>query len=228
VLDDYAFSALACLDAFEVTGDHTYFKFAKQIGDSMITKFFDATAGGFFDTEEAQTGSTSLGVLSARRKPFQDSPTPAGNSAAAILLVRLYHYTNDDANRERAEQNLEVFARMAEQAGLFAATYGIAAVHFTQPQQQVIVVGNNERAMQLYRVAGEEFSLNRCVLHLPTREATAQSLPPALAETLPNLPAGENIEAVAVVCEGFRCLPPIMDPATLAQYLRSSEAEKQG
>ena len=36
-----------------------------------------------------------LGVLGTRRKPFQDSPTPAGNSVAAIALLRLHAYTND-------------------------------------------------------------------------------------------------------------------------------------
>ena len=37
----------------------------------------------------------SLGVLSTRRKPLQDSPTPAGNPMAAIALLRLHHYTGD-------------------------------------------------------------------------------------------------------------------------------------
>ena len=38
----------------------------------------------------------ALGILGTRRKPFQDSPTPAGNSAAAIALLRLHGYADDD------------------------------------------------------------------------------------------------------------------------------------
>src|SRR5580698_9212110 len=42
LLDDYAATALACLDAYEATADLSYFKFARAIGDAMIAKFFDA------------------------------------------------------------------------------------------------------------------------------------------------------------------------------------------
>src|SRR5277367_6240494 len=73
LLDDYAATALACLDAYEATADLSYFKFAQAIADSMIARFFDATGGGFFDAEPAAEGA-SLGVLSTRRKPLQDSP----------------------------------------------------------------------------------------------------------------------------------------------------------
>ena len=53
MLDDYAFTALACLDAYEATSDLSYFKFAQAISDSMIARFFDPTSGGFFDSEPA-------------------------------------------------------------------------------------------------------------------------------------------------------------------------------
>ena len=94
LLDDYAFTALACLDAYEATADLSYFKFAHAIADAMIARFYDATSGGFFDSEPAADGK-SLGVLATRRKPLQDSPTPAGNPMAAIALTRLHHYTGD-------------------------------------------------------------------------------------------------------------------------------------
>ena len=42
MLDDYAFTALACLDAYEVTGAISYFNFARRIADEMITRFADA------------------------------------------------------------------------------------------------------------------------------------------------------------------------------------------
>src|SRR5439155_610003 len=82
-LDDYAFTAIACLDAYESTADLSYFRIARQITDQMIERFYDSVSGGFFD---AQRTSQSLGVLGAPRKPFQDSPTPAGNPMAVIAL----------------------------------------------------------------------------------------------------------------------------------------------
>src|ERR1039457_6439874 len=50
LLEDYAFTALACLDAYEATVDLSYFKFARAITDAMIARFYDATSGGFFDS----------------------------------------------------------------------------------------------------------------------------------------------------------------------------------
>ena len=51
LLDDYAYTAIACLDAYEISGDFSYFRFAQQIADEMIRRFADPTSGGFFDTE---------------------------------------------------------------------------------------------------------------------------------------------------------------------------------
>ena len=131
LLEDYAFTALACLDAYEATADLSYFKFAHEIMDAMISRFYDATSGGFFDSEPAAEGQ-SLGVLATRRKPLQDSPTPAGNPMAAIALTRLHHYTGDAGYRDKAEQTLETFAGVADQFGIFAATYGIAVAHLLE------------------------------------------------------------------------------------------------
>jgi uncharacterized protein YyaL (SSP411 family) len=220
VLDDYAFTTLACLDAYEATADLSYFNFAKRIADSMIERFFDPVSGGFFDTEKNLSDEKPLGVLGARRKPFQDSPTPAGNSVAAIALLRLHAYTNDAGLREKAEQTIELVAGLAGQYGLFAATYGIAAVHLSHPHTQIVIVGNDELASRLYRAAVVPFSAGKAVLKLIASTAVPKNLPPALAETIPNLPAVKQEETVAVVCSGFSCQPPISDPEELTRSLR--------
>jgi uncharacterized protein YyaL (SSP411 family) len=221
LLDDYAATALACLDAYEATADLSYFKFARSIGDAMIAKFFDAVSGGFFDAEPAVEGE-SLGVLSTRRKPLQDSPTPAGNPMAAIALLRLHHYTGENSYREKAEQTLETFAGVAEQFGIFVATYGIAVVHLLESPVQVVVVGDeSETAASLATVAASGFSFNKSVLRLAANQVVAANLPPALAATLPNLPELKSGRSFSVLCSGFACQPPITSPAELQRALES-------
>ena len=227
VLDDYAFTVIACLDAYEATADLSYFRFAQSIGDAMVAEFYDPAAGGFFDTGGGENRESdernALGILGTRRKPFQDSPTPAGNSAAAIALLRLHGYANDLSNdasyRDQAEQTLEVYAGVAGQHGIFAATYGLAVMRFIEPQTQVVVVGNDEAAAELYRAAVRPLGLNTAVLHLDADKAVAQNLPPALAETIPNLPALGGGRSFAVVCMGFACQPPIFNADDLARAL---------
>jgi uncharacterized protein len=227
LLEDYAATALACLDAYEATADLSYFKFARGIADTMIAKFFDAVSGGFFDAEPAADGQT-LGVLSTRRKPLQDSPTPAGNPMAAIALVRLHHYTGESSYREKAEQTLETFAGVAEQFGIFVATYGIAVAHLQGNPVQVVVVGGeeSETATNLAAIAVSGFSFNKSVLRLAANQVAAGNLPPALAETLPNLPELKSDKSFAVLCSGFACQPPITNPDQLRRALESALKER--
>ncbi|SPE24825.1 conserved hypothetical protein [Candidatus Sulfotelmatobacter sp. SbA7] len=227
VLDDYAFAVIACLDAYEATADLSYFRFARTIADAMVAGFFDPVEGGFFDTRGAASGEpNALGILGTRRKPFQDSPTPAGNSAAAIALLRLHGYAgnvsnNDESYRDKAEQTLELYAGIAGQHGIFAATFGLAVVRFFQPHTQVVVIGNDDAASALYRTATRPHGLNTAVLRLDAGKVVAQNLPPALAETIPNLPALTERRSFAVVCSGFACQPPIFDEEELARALKS-------
>jgi uncharacterized protein len=230
VLDDYAFAVIACLDGYEATADLSYFRFARAIADAMVAGFYDRTAGGFFDTQGAdgtQQENAALGILGTRRKPFQDSPTPAGNSAAAIALLRLHGYANPESSdevsyRDKAEQTLEVYGSVAGQHGIFAATYGLAVIHFIEPQTEVVVVGSDEKAQQLYRAAVGPLSFGRAVVKIDAAKVVAQNLPPALAETIPNLPALAAGPSFAVVCSGFACQPPVFDPQELASVLRSA------
>jgi uncharacterized protein YyaL (SSP411 family) len=219
LLDDYAYTVLACLDAYEATANLRYFTSAQDIAGEMITRFYDETGGGFFDSE-ASDGA--LGALSARRKPFQDSPTPAANPAATIALLRLHAWTNENNYRDKAEATLEIFAGMAEQYGMFAGTYGIAAALFSQPHMQVIVLeseGNGAFARELERIALSRFAPNKSVLRIPISAAVMSKLPAGLAETIPNLPAVREGKTCAVVCSNFVCLPPISDPEQLRAAL---------
>ncbi|MGH9521133.1 MAG: thioredoxin domain-containing protein [Terriglobales bacterium] len=216
VLDDYAFLVLAALDGYETTADIRYFEKAHAIADAMIERFHDRENGGFFDAPDSP-----IAALSARRKPFQDSPTPAGNSAAAIALLRLYAYTNNDSYRDIGEKTLRVFAGVAGQYGMFAATYGLACAHLLEGHTQVVVIGKDAAADELYLAAIAPYSATKSVLRL--RDAAALvSLPPALAETLPNVPGVRDGRSLGIVCSGFTCQPPVREVRALREALGDS------
>jgi uncharacterized protein len=222
LLDDYAFTAIACLDAYEASSDLSYFKFAQAIADAMIDRFFDATSGGFFDSEPATDGA-NLGVLATRRKPLQDSPTPAGDPMAAIALMRLHHYTGDAAYRDKAEQTLETFAGIAEQFGIFASTYGIAVLHFLEsPVQVVVISGEDGKAESLEAAAASRFAFTQSCLRLASNQVAASNLPPILAATLPRLPQLNSGKSFAVICSGTSCQPPLFEAGELREALQAA------
>ncbi|MGA8938344.1 MAG: thioredoxin domain-containing protein [Acidobacteriaceae bacterium] len=212
VLEDYAFVANACLDAWEATGEMKYFSAAKEIGDAMLERFCDVTGGGFFDTELT---ADAIGALSARRKPLQDSPTPAGNATAATVLLRLHALTGEAVYETRAQETLETFAGVVEHFGLYASSYGLALRRAVAGPVQVCVIGDDAVAEELAVTAMARYAVNKSVVRL--RRDQMGVLPPALAETLPHLPAAQG--SVAVVCRGNSCLPPVGSAEELMKVL---------
>jgi len=141
---------------------------------------------------------------------------------AVIALTRLNGYTNNPEYHKKAQQTLNALAGAAHQYGIFVSTYAIAAVHFSQPHTQVVVVGNDEQAEKLRDAALANFSYGKAVIKINADNAVAQGLPPALAETVPQLPAVKKGKTVAIVCRGFACQPPVASADDLSRILEMS------
>ncbi|HEV2274523.1 MAG TPA: thioredoxin domain-containing protein [Acidobacteriaceae bacterium] len=216
LLDDYAFLVHACLDGWLATGQIHYYLAGEAVAERMIANFYDATGGGFFDA--APEDGATFGALTARRKPLQDSPTPAGNPTAAAALLRLEALGGRADFREKAEDTLETFGGVVEHFGLYAGTYGLALERLLLPPLQIVVIGEDERAEQLELVAITRYAVNKSVIRL-TRAQLAGKLPPVLAGTLPMLPQLQESASFAVVCQGNACLPPASDPEELLTML---------
>jgi uncharacterized protein len=217
-LDDYAFLIHACLDGWLATGAAKYYRAALGLAERMVTEFYDSTGGGFFDA--TAKGPELLGVLAARRKPLQDSPTPAGNPAAASALLRLEALNGRIDLREKAEDTLEAFAGVVSHFGLYAGTYGLALERLLLPPVQVVVIGDDAAADELEAAGTVGYAVNKSVIRLQ-RAQVSEELPPLLAETLPLLPDLKGDRSFAVVCKGTSCLPPTVDPDQLLLLLQT-------
>lgn len=222
-LDDYVFLGHAALDAWETTGEIRYYTVADKIAAATLARFYDASGEAFFDTEVLDQGERRLGALTTRRKPLQDSPTPAANPVAAALLLRLEALNGNRLYAEKAKRTLEAFAGIVEHFGLYAASYGLALRRMVEPPVQVCIISaetslpNDDRTRQLERSALSPYAVNRAVIRLNLSQLN--SLPPYLAETLPNLPMAHETP-VAIVCSGNTCMPPVSDPEQLKALLQ--------
>jgi uncharacterized protein YyaL (SSP411 family) len=87
------------------------------------------------------------------------------------------------------------------------------------------VIGEGPKADALFAAAKNGFAFNKTVLRLTPNKAVAENLPPALRETIPNVPGVRNAEATAVVCSNFACQPPVSEPEQLVQVLRERLSE---
>ncbi len=220
-LDDYAFTIHACLDAWQSTGRIHYYRVAESLAESMISRFFYRTladqseesehAGAFADS--AVEGE-KLGALSARRRPLQDSPTPAGNPTAASALLRLAELNNRADLRAIAYETLQTFSGIVEHFGLYVGSYGLALERLLAEPEQIVVIGSDAEADQMESAAANKgFSISRAVIRL---EPLAH-LPSALAETIGQMPPQSG--SWALVCKSYICLPPAKSASELDKLL---------
>jgi uncharacterized protein YyaL (SSP411 family) len=240
VLDDYALLVHACVDAWERTLELRYYQAAEAVAEQMIARFYDRTGGGFFDTgrdiardiaqdtagvssgqeTRAEGLETELGALAARRKPLQDTPTPAGNPMAAWALLRLWALNEREDYREKAEDTLEAFAGVVEHFGLYAGSYGLALERLLEAPVQVVVVGEDSAADEMEAAALSGYMVTKSVLRVPRKMLTAEKLPRSLAESVLQLPQLHDEVSLAVVCQGLQCLPPVHTAEELVTALR--------
>lgn len=115
VLDDYVFFTEGLVSAYETTGEPRYLDQAEHFLSQCITKFWDGSGGGFFDTEDK--------VLDLRLKSVEDIPHPSSNSRGILLLLKLFHMTGKDTYQHHAKKALEAFSPHAREAGVHAGCY---------------------------------------------------------------------------------------------------------
>jgi hypothetical protein len=218
-LDDYAFTVHACIDAWFSTGEMSYYHAAVKLADAMIARFYDRQGGAFFDAAQSADGTAPLGALSARRKPLQDSPTPAGNPTAASALLRLEALGGRREYREIAEETLSSFTGIVEHFGLYAGSYGLALERLLLDPVQVVVIGSGAQAERLEARAIARFAVNRNVMRIAPEHLVPGGIPEALGEILLAAPKPAAAEAWAIVCRGRACLLPITDAEALEEAL---------
>jgi uncharacterized protein YyaL (SSP411 family) len=219
-LDDYAFTVHACIDAWLASGRMEFSHAAVKLADAMIARFYDRTAGAFNDS---YTGEAPLGVLSARRRPLQDSPTPAGNPTAASALLRLEALTGRNDYREIAEDTLSTFSEIVGHFGLYAGSYGLAVERLLLDPLQIIVVGSGPEAARLEAMAVARYAVNKTVMRVAPFRLVPGGIPPALAEMLLQVPAPKDIKVWTIVCRGRTCLPPITDAEELLAAIEGDQ-----
>ncbi len=217
LLEDQAFMAAALLDAFEVTGARSYFNRALELTEIIIRRFWDDEAGGFFDTAKDLEGRQ--GSLKVTRKAFQDSPTPAGNSVAVLVLDRLAALADRKDFREKAQATLDLFAPKAGEYGLFAASYGLALINHLRAATDIVVVGpfDDDRTKKLREAAYRAPVAGKHVYVFEPDRVKAGELPAGLAATLPHLPLDGR--PLALVCVGTTCHAPVETPEALTSAL---------
>jgi uncharacterized protein YyaL (SSP411 family) len=210
-LEDYAHVAHGLLELYTATGELRRLEEARRLAGLVLELFRDPELGGFF--VDAGAG------LVARRKEFDDHPTPSGNSAAAYVLLRL--------------------ARIFGDAGLEQAAVGVFRLALPYLERVPHAVGWLLCALDLYLAPPREVAL---VGDSPSlREAALEGFAPTIVHAFasgPDDPALERVPLLAgkslvegrpaaYVCQGFACLAPVTEPDALREALAAPGAIRE-
>jgi uncharacterized protein YyaL (SSP411 family) len=205
-LDDYAFFVQGLLDLYEAEFDVRRIETAIRLSETMIARFEDAAAGGFFATTADEPS------LVLRLKDDYDGAEPSGSSIAILNLLRLGRITGRKAFEDTAAKALAAFATR------------LAAVPEAMPQMLAALEYSRSKPVQIV-LAGSRQAVEPFLAELRRR-----FLPFAvvlLADHAPvNYPAAET--ATAYVCENFACRLPTPDPNEFAKSLDGFSARATG
>jgi len=191
-LDDYANVADGLVSLYQLTFEERWLKRAETLVDHMIEQFWDADSGGFYFT------SSDHEELISRTKDYFDNATPAGNSVAADVLVRLGALLGRSDLAQRAEK---LFASTGALLAQYPSGFGrlLEAIDFyLGPSKEIAVVGESKDAHQFISAYRKRY-LPRTVI--AAGEAGRVGL-------LLNRPAIDG-KATAYVCENMTCQRPV-------------------
>jgi uncharacterized protein YyaL (SSP411 family) len=192
-LEDYANVANGLIELHWATGELHLLEEARLVA-AHAQDFADPEHGGFFVGDHG---------LVARRKEFDDHPTPSGNSMLAFVLLRLARIWGDD-DLERAAVAVFRLARPFMERAPGAVPHLLSALDLhLSPPREIAVVGESE---ELRRAALAGFQPN-----------TVFAFSAEPTESVPLL-AGKSLvdgRPAAYVCERFACQAPVTSAAEL-------------
>ena len=199
-MEDHAYLLEAYLTLYEATFDERWFVSARELADTILSRFHDPERGGFFSTAADHTG------LIARRKDLEDAPIPSGASSACFGLLRLARFTGESAYEDAALSLIRLLHTVAPEHPL-AFGHLLRAIDFhLAPVREVALAG--DEPTPLARVVRTEFR--------PYVVLAGGSGPIPLLEGRTPVDG----QAAAYVCERFTCGLPVTTPEELANALQ--------
>jgi uncharacterized protein len=210
-LEDHALLADALLSLYQATFDPRWVAEARELGDRILERFWDDDEGLFHDSA---AGAERLVV---RPRDVYDNATPSGNSAAAVLLLRLATFTGEPRYERVAVRVLRSMGELLRRAPMgFGHLLAALDFHLATPRE-VAIVGDPaaEDTRALLGVVNGRYRPNTV---LALRRAGE---PASVEEVIPLLAGRSAVDgrAAAYVCRRFTCRRPVTDAAALRSEL---------
>ena len=198
--EDLGALALAFLDLYELTLEDKWFEAARKL-DSVLKS-------DYWDSERKLTAQTSPKTddLLFRPFPFEDNPTPAGNSFMAELCRRLHQLTGDQESQDILHAILNKVSPIATKAptsfGLLLRTGHL----YDQAPSHLILGGTSEEGQAFLQALQGRL--------LPATAVASASTPGVSSNLAEGKKAGR-----AYFCHDYQCKKPVESCKELEELL---------
>jgi uncharacterized protein YyaL (SSP411 family) len=212
-LEDYAFLCEGLIELYQSTFDRRWFDEALALTETMLDLFWDDEVG-FYDT------SRDHEALIVRPQSLQDGATPAGNSAAVAVLLRMAILAGRPDFRSKAARVLRDLVPVTLQ---FPSAFGHLLTQldfYLGEPHEIALVGDPaaEDLRALLEVVNGPFRPNQVV-------ALAHPGDGEVGEAIPLLADRHQVDelATAYVCRNYTCKMPVTTPGALERDLQREE-----
>jgi uncharacterized protein len=196
-LEDYAAVVHGLLELHAASSDLRWLREARRLALLAVDLFADPERGGFF------LAPADGDALVARKKDFDDHPTPSGNSLIADVCLRLGRiYADEDLERRAAGVLRLVRSGLARAPSAFGHALCVLDLYLSPPRELAIVGPPDSRVA---RAALAPFDPRAVVAFGP-------------ADDVPLLVGKDLVDGrpAVYVCERFACRAPATEAAQLA------------
>ena len=211
-LDDFSFFIQGLIDLYETTFEIEWLTLALELHGIQIASFWDSAGGGFFDF----SGEDKSILL--RTKETYDGAEPAGNSVAALNLMRLAQMTGDNILLKQTDATMNTFHALLQDAPHAMPQMLASLEFFLSAPKQIVIAGSKKsgRTMEFLDEIARHFLPNKVILSADG--GVGQSF---LSERLPFIAsmAAKDDLPTAYVCENYKCEMPVNDIEQLAMLL---------
>jgi uncharacterized protein YyaL (SSP411 family) len=206
-LEDYACLADGLLATHAALGRADDLLLARELMDRAIADFWDDEAGAFWDTSDAHE------AIVARPRSVIDGATPAGNSVAADVLLRLALLTGEADYDRRARSILRVVGEALDrQPQLFGRMLAAVDRSLAGPIDMVIATTADDSGEDLRAVGHRLYAPDLVVATVNAADPTAYW--PVFLDKRPL-----DGKATAYVCRGYACQAPTSQPAEVEHQI---------
>ncbi len=211
-LDDFAFYVQGLIDLYEATFDIEWLKLALELHGTQVALFWDSSGGGFFDFSREDKS------ILLRTKETYDGAEPAGNSVAALNLLRLSQMTGDSILKKQTDATMNSFNALLQQAPHTMPQMMAAFEFYLGAPKQIVIAGNrsSHRTAEFLDEIARHFLPNMVLLSADGgigQEFFSERLP-FIASIVPK----DGLTTVHV-CENYVCELPVNDIEHLATLL---------